>query len=171
MEDLCGRRQWGGVIDKRYSMTDQEEVWYVMAAESAHCICVSPIPAGRQKNFGNEDIKPAAYKERKMDQKRFFDVNDACWRTGHECHECEDDTLKPRRWRVYPDSQFDCKRLWRFVLDQLLGQRQELLDTKTRVNTTWNTRENLTDGILQGIIMWLAISGLDVLIRRDWDVF
>ena len=72
MEDLCGRRQWGGVIDKRYSMTDQEEVWYVMAAESAHCICVSPIPAGRQKNFGNEDIKPAAYKERKMDQKRLL---------------------------------------------------------------------------------------------------
>ena len=66
-----------------------------------------------------------------MDQKK-LDVNDTRWRTDHEYHECEGDTLKPRRLRVYPDNQVDCKQPWRFVLGQLLGRHPKLPDTKNQ---------------------------------------
>lgn len=104
----------------------------------------------------------------RMDLEKMFEIKDACWRTGREYHECEDDTLKPRRLRVYPRNLVDCKQPLRFVLDQLLEQHQELPDTKNHELKleTWNTREKMTDRILQGIITWLTVSGLHALIRR-----
>jgi hypothetical protein len=53
-------------------------------------------------------------------------------RTGHEYYECEDDTSKPRRSRVYPDNQVDYKQSGRFFSDQLFGQYQKLPDTRNR---------------------------------------
>ena len=76
-----------------------------------------------------------------MDLEKRFEVNEACWRTGHEYHEGEGDTLKPRRLQVYPGNQTDCKQPWRFVLDQLPGQHQALPDTRSRVKTRIETPE------------------------------
>lgn len=88
-----------------------------MTAENARCTCASLIPAGCRKSLGNEDIQPAyGWIRRGLMSMMLAE------RTGHEYHECEGDTLKPRRWRVYPDNQVDCKQPLRFVLDQLLGQ-------------------------------------------------
>lgn len=111
----------------KHHTTHYEEDW------NAHCTCASSVPADRHKNSDNEDIQPA-YKKKKRGGGLEEKMTDELFRrrTGHEYYECADDTLKPRRLRVYPDNQADCKQPGRFFSDQLFGQYQTLPDTKKK---------------------------------------